>query len=173
VIRGNGDLASLMQPAKAAVRSVDPSLAVFLLMPMQEALAERTIGLQYVAAIMAVFGAIALVLAVVGVYSLMAFMVTQRTHEIGVRIALGATRRNVVALTVRQSATMALWGVAIGLGLSFGVGRTLGSLLMGVISGDLRVSLGLAVILLGAAAAAAYIPARRATSIDPMVALRQ
>ena len=68
---------------------------------------------------------------------------------------------------------MALWGVAIGLGLSFGVGRTLGSLLMGVISGDLRVSLGLAVILLGAAAAAAYIPARRATSIDPMIALRQ
>ncbi|HVH57039.1 MAG TPA: ADOP family duplicated permease [Vicinamibacterales bacterium] len=173
VIRGNGDLASLTRPAKAAVRSVDPSLAVFLLMPMQEALAERTIGLQYVAAIMAVFGAIALVLAVVGVYSLMAFMVTQRTHEIGVRIALGATRRNVVSLTVRQSATMALWGVAIGLVLSFGVGRTLGSLLMGVISGDLRVSLGLAVILLGAAAAAAYIPARRATSIDPMVALRQ
>jgi ABC-type antimicrobial peptide transport system permease subunit len=173
VIRASGDLTSLMQPAKAAVRSLDSSLPVFLLMPMQEALAERTIGLQYVAAIMAVFGAIALVLAIVGVYSLMAYMVAQRTHEIGVRIALGATRRNVLSLTVRQSAAMALWGVAAGPGLSVGVGRALGALLMGVIAGDLRVSLGLAAILLVAAAAAAYIPARRATAIDPIIALRQ
>lgn len=173
VIRADGDLASLMQPARAAVRSVDAALPVFLVMPMQEGLADRTIGLQYVAAIMAVFGAIALVLAVVGVYSLMAFMIAQRTHEIGVRIALGATRRNVLSLTVRQSAAMALWGVAIGLALSFGVGRTLGSLLAGVVSGDLRVSLGLAAVLLIAAVAAAYVPARRATSIDPILALRE
>jgi putative ABC transport system permease protein len=173
VVRAGGELASLMQPAQAAVRSVDPALPVFLLMPMQEALAERTIGLQYVAAIMAVFGSIALVLAVVGVYSLMAFMVAQRTHEIGVRIALGATRANVLSLTVRQSVTMALWGVGIGLGLSFGVGRALGSLLAGVISGDLRVSLSLAAVLLAAAVAAGYIPARRATGIDPAITLRQ
>ena len=173
VIRAGGDLDSLMQPARAAVRALDPALPVFLLMPMPAALAERTIGLQYVAAIMAVFGAIALVLAVVGVYSLMAFMIAQRTHEIGVRIALGATRRNVLSLTVRQSAAMALWGVIIGLALSFGVGRMLESLLAGVISGDLRVSLSLAAILLTAAVAAAYLPARRATAIDPVIALRQ
>ena len=173
VIRARGDLSSLMQPAQAGVRAIDPALPVYLLMPMQQGLAERTVGLQYVAAIMAVFGAIALVLAVVGVYSLMAFMIAQRTHEIGVRIALGATRRNVLSLTIRQSAMMALWGVAIGLVLSFGVGRTLGSLLMGVISGDLRVSLSLAAILLGAAVAAGYIPARRATTIDPVIALRE
>jgi putative ABC transport system permease protein len=162
-----------MQPAQAAVRAVDPALPVFLLMPMQQGLAERTIGLQYVAAIMAVFGAIALVLAVVGVYSLMAFVIGQRTHEIGVRIALGATRRNVLSLTIRQSAGMALWGVTFGLALSFGVGRTLGALLMGVIAGDLRVTLGLAVILFGSAVAAGYIPARRAATIDPVIALRQ
>jgi putative ABC transport system permease protein len=173
VIRASGDLAALVQPARAAVRTVDPALPVFQLMPMQEALAERTIGLQYVAAIMAVFGVIALVLAVVGVYSLMAFMVTQRTHEIGVRIALGATRRNVLSLTVRQAAAMALWGIAIGLALSFGVGRAVGSLLMGVVAGDLRVWLGLAAILLASAGAAGYIPARRATAIDPMIALRE
>jgi putative ABC transport system permease protein len=172
VIRAGGDLSSLMQPAQAAVRGVDPALPVFLLMTMQQALAERTIGLQYVAAIMAVFGAIALVLAVVGVYSLMAFMIAQRGHEIGVRIALGATRGNVLSLTVRQSAVMALWGVAIGLVLSFGVGRTLEALLMGVIAGDLRVSLGLAAILLASAVAAGYLPARRATAIDPIIALR-
>jgi putative ABC transport system permease protein len=172
VIRAGTDLSSLMQPAEAAVRAIDPALPVYLLMPMQQGLAERTIGLQYVAAIMAVFGGIALLLAVVGVYSLMAFMIAQRTHEIGVRIALGATRRNVLSLTVGQSAMMALCGVAIGLVLSFGVGRTLGSLLMGVISGDLRVTLGLAGILLAAAVAAGYIPARRATTIDPITALR-
>jgi putative ABC transport system permease protein len=172
VIRAAGDLPSLMSPAQAAVRGVDPALPVFMLMPMQQALAERTIGLQYVAAIMAIFGAIALVLAVVGVYSLMAFMVAQRTHEIGVRIALGATRGNVLSLTVRQSATMALWGVAIGLVLSVGVGRTLEALLGGVIAGDLRVSLGLAAILLISAVAAGYLPARRATGIDPIIALR-
>ena len=172
VIRAGGDLATLTQPAQAAVRHVDPALPVFMLMPMQEALAERTIGLQYVAAIMAVFGAIALVLAVVGVYSLMAFMIAQRSHEIGLRIALGASRRDVLALTVRQSAAMACWGVAIGLALSAGVGRTLESLLAGVVAGDVRVSLGLAAILLGAAVAAGYVPARRATGIDPIVALR-
>jgi putative ABC transport system permease protein len=173
VVRTEGDLAALTQPAQSAVRAVDPALPLFMVMPMQQALAERTIGLQYVAAIMAVFGAIALVLAVVGVYSLMAFMIAQRTHEIGVRIALGATRGNVLSLTVRQSAMMALWGVAIGLALSFGVGRALGALLTGIISGDLRVSVGLAAILLGAAAAAGYLPARRAASIDPVVALRE
>jgi hypothetical protein len=172
VIRAHGDLASLMPPAQAAVRGVDPALPVFMLMTMQQALAERTIGLQYVAAIMAVFGAIALVLAVVGVYSLMAFMIAQRRHEIGVRIALGATRGNVLSLTVRQSAVLALWGVAIGLVLSFGVGRTLEALLMGVIAGDLRVSLGLAAILLASAVTAGYLPARRATAIDPIIALR-
>jgi putative ABC transport system permease protein len=172
VVRAQGDLAALTQPAQSAVRAVDPALPLFMVMPMQQALAERTIGLQYVAAIMAVFGAIALLLAVVGVYSLMAFMIAQRTHEIGVRIALGATRGNVLSLTVRQSAMMALWGVAIGLALSFGVGRALGALLTGIISGDLRVSVGLAAILLGAAVAAGYLPARRAASIDPVVALR-
>jgi putative ABC transport system permease protein len=173
VIRSRGDLASLTQPAQAAVREVDPALPVYMAMPMQQALAERTIGLQYVAAIMAVFGGIALVLAVVGVYSLMAFVIAQRTHEIGVRIALGATRGKVLSLTVRQAATMALWGVATGLGLSFGVGRALGALLGGIISGDLRVSLGLAAVLLGAAVAAGYLPARRATTIDPIIALRE
>jgi putative ABC transport system permease protein len=172
VIRAGGDLAALMPPAQAAVRGVDPALPVFMVMPMQQALAERTIGLQYVAAIMAVFGVIALVLAVVGVYSLMAFMIAQRTHEIGVRIALGATRGSVLSLTVRQSAAMALWGIVIGLVLSFGVGRALEAVLTDVVSGDLRVSLGLAAVLLASAVAAGCVPARRAAGIDPIIALR-
>lgn len=172
VLRARGDLSSLIQPSQAAVRAVDAALPVYLAMPMQEGLAERTIGLQYVAAIMAVFGAIALVLAVVGVYSLISFMVAQRTHEIGIRMALGATRGNVLSLTVRGAAAMAGWGVAIGFMMSFAVGRGLESLLGGAASGDLRVTAALAAILLGSAAAAAYVPARRAARIDPIIALR-
>jgi putative ABC transport system permease protein len=126
-----------------------------------------------VAAIMAVFGGLALLLAAVGVYSLMAFIVMQRTHEIGVRIALGATRRDVLRLTVRQAASMTLVGILIGLGLSAGVGRALDTVLSGSTGNDPRVALSFAAVLLASALAAGYIPARRATAIDPVIALRE
>ncbi len=173
VIRADGDLASLMGPARDAIRRVDPAQPVFDVMTMNDALAERTIGLQYVAAIMAVFGGLALLIAAVGVYSLMAFIVAQRTHEIGVRIALGATRADVLRLTVRQAAGMTALGIAIGLLLSVGVGRALDSVLSGSTGNDPRVALSFAAVLLLSALAAGYIPARRATAIDPIIALRE
>lgn len=173
VIRAEGDLPSLVAPARAAVHSVDAAQPVFDVMTMREALAERTVGLQYVAAIMAVFGGLALLIAAVGVYSLMAFIVTQRTHEIGVRIALGATRGDVVRLTVRQAAGMTGIGIGVGLVLSIGVGRALGSALGGTVGNDPRVALSFALVLLASALAAGYLPARRATAIDPVVALRE
>ena len=172
VVRTEGDVSSLIAPAREAIHRVDAAQPVFDATSMNDALAVRTIGLQYVAAIMAVFGGLALLLAAVGVYSLMAFIVTQRTHEIGVRIALGATRRDVLRLTVRQATGMTLAGILIGLGLSVGVGRALEAALSGTVGNDPRVALGFAAILLAAALAAGYIPARRATSIDPIIALR-
>jgi putative ABC transport system permease protein len=172
VVRSGGNLESLIGPAREAVRRVDPAQPVFDAMSMNDALAVRTTGLQYVAAIMAVFGGLALLLAAVGVYSLMAFIVMQRTHEIGVRIALGATRGDVLRLTVRQAAGMTLVGIAIGLVISTGVGRALDSALGGVTGNDPRVALAFAAVLLASALAAGYVPARRATAIDPVGALR-
>jgi putative ABC transport system permease protein len=172
-MRAAGDLGSFANPVRGAVRRVDAAQPVFDLMTMQQLLREKTIGLQYVAAIMAVFGGLALVLAVVGVYSLMAFVITQRTHEIGVRIALGANRRDVFRLTIGQAASMTAAGVVIGTALSFGLGRLMESALVGVISNDARVTALFATILIAAAILAGYVPARRATAIDPITALRE
>ena len=172
VIRSDGDPASLSLPAAAAIRGIDSAQAIYDVMTMREALHERTIGLQYVANIMAIFGIVALLLAVVGVYSVMAFMVTQRTHEIGVRIALGASRGDVLRLTVGSAARMTAIGVTVGLLASFAVSRALEAVLNGILGADLRVSLGVATVLISAALLAGYIPARRASGIDPMVALR-
>jgi len=171
-VRADGDLAALAAPLRAAVREVDPQQPVFDLRTMRETLHVRTIGLQYVAAIMGVFGALALILAVVGVYSLMAFVMAQRTHEIGVRIALGASRRDVLRLTMGQAGRMAAVGVVIGLLLAAGVGRVMNATLQGVFADDFRLSLGFATILLVAAVSAGYLPGRRATRIDPLIALR-
>ena len=171
-IRADGDLAALAGPARAAVRAVDPAQPVFEQMSMRQALHERTIGLQYVAAIMGVFGALALVLAVVGVYSLMAYIMSQRAHEIGVRIALGAGRGDVLRLTVGQAARMGGLGVAVGLLLATGVGRVMDATLEGVFASDIRLSLAFGAILLLSAVAAGYVPGRRATRIDPLIALR-
>jgi ABC-type antimicrobial peptide transport system permease subunit len=119
-----------------------------------------------------VFGGFALVLAVVGVYSVMAFLVSQRRHEIGVRIALGATPRDVLGLTVGQAGRLTLVGVVAGSLLALALGRLIETGLLGVASTDPRMIAGFAAVLVAAALAAGYIPARRAAATDPMVALR-
>ena len=138
-----------------------------------KSLHERTIGLQYVGAIMFVFGGLALLLAVVGVYGVMAYMVAQRTHEIGVRMALGATRRDVLQLTVGQTGRLTAVGVALGIVLSFLLRPTdRGRRSSASRRTTLRITGGLAAILVASALVAGYLPARRAASIDPTVALR-
>lgn len=172
-IRAVGDPATLGLAARHAVRAVDPGQPVFDVMTMREVLRVKTIGLQYVAVIMAVFGGLALVLAVVGVYSLMAFLVAQRTHEIGVRIALGATRRDVLRLAVGQTARLTVAGTLLGFVLATALGKLMEAGLLGVVSSDARISVGFAIVLVAAALAAGYIPARRAAGIDPIIALRE
>jgi ABC-type antimicrobial peptide transport system permease subunit len=108
----------------------------------------------------------------VGVYSLMAFVVAQRTHEIGVRMALGATRRDVLRLAVGQAARLTCAGAVVGLALATALGRVMEAGLLGIVASDARVSLGVAAVLIASALAAGYMPARRATAIDPIVALR-
>jgi ABC-type antimicrobial peptide transport system permease subunit len=121
---------------------------------------------------MTVFAAIALVLASVGLYALISYLVTQRRHEIGLRIALGASSAQVVQLTIGQALKLTLTGTAIGLLLSIALSRLMQAGLVGVGSMDTRVFAAFAMVLIGTALLAGYLPARRAAAIDPAVALR-
>jgi putative ABC transport system permease protein len=172
VVRTPGAATLVAPGARAAVRAVDPSQPVFDLMSTRESLKQRTVGLQYIGGVMFVFGGIALMLAIIGVYGVMAHMVTQRTHEIGVRMALGATQRDVVGLTVRQTGTLTAIGVGVGLVLAFSLNRLIEAGLMGVASTDTSLIVSIAVTLVLTSLAAGYFPARRAALIDPVAALR-
>ena len=172
VLRTQGDPAAVSTAARQVLLQIDPEQPVFDLMTMRTALKERTIGLQYLSAIMTVSAALALLLAIVGLYAVMAYMVAQRTHEIGVRIALGASPTDVMRLTVGQAARLTLVGTAIGLGLSIALSRLMEAGMLGIASSDARVSLLFAAVLIASALLAGYLPARRAAAIDPIVALR-
>ena len=172
MIRTPGDPVSLAAPVRRALLDVDPTQPVFDVMTMRRALHERTIGLQYLLGVMTVFAGIALVLASVGLYALISYLVVQRRHEIGVRIALGASRGQVVRLTIGQAVRLTIAGSAIGLLLSIALGRLIQAGLVGVGSSDARVFAVFAGVLIGTALVAGYLPARRAAAIDPMVALR-
>jgi putative ABC transport system permease protein len=172
VVRAAGDPAALSSAARAAVRAVDANQPVYDVMTLRAALRELTLGLQYIAAVMGVLGALALLLAAGGVYGVMAYMVAQRAHEIGVRIALGATRADVVKLTVSHTVRLAAVGVVLGVILSVLLGRVIEWGLLGTASVDARVVAALGAVLSLSALAAGYIPARRAASIDPICTLR-
>jgi len=171
-IRTSGDPLALVPDARAALARVDPTQPLFDVMTLRQVLSDRTISLQYIATVMAVFAALALLLAVLGLYAVMTYLVAQRVREIGVRIALGATGADVTRLALSQAARLTVVGVVIGLVLAIALGRAMEAGLLGIGSTDIRMTVALACALAVTALAASYVPARRAASVDPIVALR-
>jgi putative ABC transport system permease protein len=172
VVRTEVDPRSLAGAVRDAVQAVDPEQAVFDVRTMEERVADAASGVRFNATLLGFFGFVALLLAAVGVYGVIAYSVAERTHEIGIRVALGASRRDVAEMVMTQGTLMTAAGLALGLAGAVFATRYLTSLLYGIAPRD-PVTLGGSAALLGVVAlAACYLPARRAIRVDPMVALR-
>ena len=172
VVRTQGDPAALASAVRDAIAQVDQAQPIYDMQTLDQLVAKSLDQRRFTLTLMLLFGVIALVLSAIGIYGVMAFAVTQRTQEIGIRMALGASAMDVLKMVVGSGMVLALIGVAVGLIGAFGVTRLMASLLFGVSPTDL-VTFGLVTLgLLIVALLACYIPARRATKVDPLVALR-
>src|SRR6185437_1295921 len=171
-IRTSGPAPGLLDQVKQHVWNVDRQIPLSDVHSLVELMAVSLDQERFNMSLLGIFAALALILATVGVYGLMAYTVSQRTHEIGVRVAVGAQRHDVLSLVVREGAKLAFIGIAIGIAAAFVLTRLMASLLFAVKPTDPATFAGVAMLLAVVALAACYIPARRATRIDPLVALR-
>ncbi|MEP6491310.1 MAG: ABC transporter permease [bacterium] len=172
VIRSKLDPTTLAAAARAQLAGIDRTVPAYSVRTMREVLDQDQKGDMIMPRLLAVFGGIALLLAIVGVYGVMSYSVNQRTQEVGIRMALGAEGGDIVRLVLRQGAMLAVAGLAIGLGLAALTTRTLAFFLQGVSAFDPAVFVGVSAALTGAAMIASFIPAMRAVRVDPLVALR-
>jgi predicted permease len=171
VVRG-ADAAALAPVVRRTVRAGDPTLPVFDVRPLAESMALTQSGSRFNTLLLTALAVTGLVLALVGIYGVISYFVSQRTHEIGVRLALGATARDVVRLVVREGVVIGAIGVGIGLLAALGATRVLQALLFGVSTTDPLVLVGSGAVLFGAALLASYLPARRAARVEPLISLR-
>lgn len=171
-IRTQGDPMNLAKVVENQVWALDKDQAVSFLLPMTALAAESLSTQRVVSILLATFAGLALLMAAVGIYAVVSFSAAQRTQEIGIRLALGATARDVLALIAGQAALPVFLGLGAGVAVSLGLMRLLGSLLYGVRPLDPAVFIAVAALLTGCAALASFVPARRAIRIDPMMALR-
>jgi ABC-type antimicrobial peptide transport system permease subunit len=172
VVRASVTPESLNNSIRRELSALDPELPLYDVVTL-ETVAERSVGQRrFSTDLLALFAAVALLLSAVGIYGLVSYSVTQRTRELGIRMALGADARSVVGLVLGQSSRLALSGVAIGLGAGLFLTRLMASLLYGVGTLDPLTMIGVPLIMAAVASLASALPAWRATRVDPMIALR-
>lgn len=172
VVRAGVPPESLVPAVRSRIAQLDREIVVSNMRTMEQRLARSARWPRFLATLLGIFAGVALLLALVGVYGVISYAVTQRTHEIGIRVALGARRFDVLKLILRRGLALTLAGIAVGLGAALALARYLEGLLFGVRARDPIVFLSVAAALAVVALAACYVPARRATRVDPMVALR-
>jgi putative ABC transport system permease protein len=170
--RSEGDPSRLAASIREAIHEVDSDQPIYRVMTMEQVVANSVLQKRFAMVLLAIFAGVALLLAAVGIYGVMAYSVTQRTHEIGIRMALGAQQKDVLALVVRQGMVMTAIGVAIGLGGAFLATNLMASLLFGIGAHDPLTFAGIPLLLGAVSLIACFLPARRATRVDPMIALR-
>ena len=171
-VRTANDSKGMVAALRHEVQQIDPSLSVLNIQTLSERVQNSLGGERTQATLLGSGGVLALFLAAVGLYGVMSYSVAQRTREIGIRMALGAGRGNVMGLVLKQGVTLVSAGIVLGLGTAFAVTRLLASLLFGVSAADPITFVGTSALLIVVALTASYVPARRATKVDPIIALR-
>jgi putative ABC transport system permease protein len=172
LVRASGDPLAIATAVREQVRTIDRDIPVTHIQSMVQVLGASVAQQRFSMLVVGLFAALALVLSTVGIYGVMAYSVSRRAHEIGVRMALGARTGQVLQLVLREGMTLTLIGIAIGLLGSFALTRLMATLLFGVSAKDPFTFVSVAILLAAVALLACYIPARRATKVDPLVALR-
>ena len=172
MVRAGGDPEALVGAVRNELRALNKDVPLVAVQTMSESIADQLAADRVVAVLLSVFGVSALLLATIGIYGVVAFAVAQRTHEIGIRIALGADRRDILKLIVGQGMVLIVIGAGIGLALALTATQLLKSLLFGVSATDPLTFASVVFGLVGTALLACYVPARRAMKVDPLVALR-
>ena len=172
VVHTDGAPQALLPAIRQKVREIDADLALANVRTMDEWISNSAAQPRLNAMLLGIFSAIALLIAAIGIYGVLAYSANQRTREIGLRMALGAQPGNILRLIVREGMRFALIGVGVGLVCSIGFGRAVSTLVYGVSIHDPATFVGVAILLTGVALAACVFPARRAARVDPMVALR-
>ena len=172
LVKGASDPNQLIASMRNAVKEIDPDQPIYNPRTMDEIRAESVQGERLTLTLLSLFAGIALVLAIVGIYGVMSYSVTQRTHEIGIRMAIGARPRDVFKMILGHGMKLALIGVVIGLGLAFWVTRYMATMLFGVEPTDATTFGGITAILVAVALLACYLPGRRATKVEPTISLR-